>query len=134
MAKFSSFEEIIAWQKGMILCNKIYEITKRGSFSKDFPLRNQIRRAAISIPANIAEGFERDGNKELNQFLSIAKGSCGEVKTFLIIAKEQQYIFEETFDQLYRLADEIGKMVGGWMVYLRKRNFKGYKYRTMIDK
>lgn len=83
MASLTRFEDIAAWQKARLLTRRIYEVTGKGAFSRDFELRNQIRRAAISSMSNIAEGFERDGNNEFRQFLAIAKGSAGEVKSQL---------------------------------------------------
>ena len=80
MAKISRFEDIEAWKKARELTKKIYEITTQGNLARDYALKDQLRRAAISIMANIAEGFEREGNKEFKQFLSMAKGSVGEVK------------------------------------------------------
>jgi len=133
MSTITCFKDIIVWQKGMKLSNGIYEVTKKGPFSKDFPLRDQIRRAAISIPANIAEGFERNGNRELQQFLSIAKGSSGEIMTFLLIARAQKYIDDDTFQQLNGLAEEVGKMIGGWIMYMKKKKFKGSKYNSLHD-
>ncbi|MBJ7429558.1 MAG: four helix bundle protein, partial [Bacteroidia bacterium] len=86
MSKIEKVEDLISWQKSKDLTIEIYKITKNSSFSKDFGLCNQIQRAAVSIPSNIAEGFGRGGNKEFLQFLSIAKGSLYELKTQLIIA------------------------------------------------
>ena len=78
MSTFSTFEEIEAWQKARELTKRIYQISARGSFSKDFGLRDQVRRASVSIMSNVAEGYERGGTKEFLQFLSIAKGSVGD--------------------------------------------------------
>jgi len=92
MATFKKFEDITAWQKARELTRLVYEITKNGNFSKDFSLRDQIRRASVSIMSNIAEGFDRGGRKEFIQYLSIAKGSVGEVKSQLYTALDQKYI------------------------------------------
>ncbi len=86
MASAQRFEDIKAWQKARELVKNIYQATSVGKFARDFVLRDQIRRAAVSIMSNIAEGFEREGNKEFLQFLSLAKGSCGEVRAQLYVA------------------------------------------------
>jgi four helix bundle protein len=81
VATFQTFEEIAAWQKARELTRQIYTVSHRGIFSKDFGLRDQIRRASVSIMSNIAEGFERSGTGEFTHFLAIAKGSAGEVRS-----------------------------------------------------
>jgi len=129
MATFHRFEEIEGWQKARQLTQEIYAISKQGNFAKDFALRDQIRRAAISIMSNIAEGFERDGNKEFVQFLSSAKGSIGEVRTQLYVALDQNYIDQPTFNQLNALAIETAKKIGGLIKYLRRTDIKGLKYK-----
>jgi four helix bundle protein len=104
MATIKKFEDIEAWQKGRQLKLEVYRFSKRGDFIKDFALREQIRRAAISVTANIAEGFERDGNREFIQFLSNSKGSCGEVQDHLYTALDEQYITKDEFERLYAQA------------------------------
>ena len=128
MATFRSFEEIDAWQKGRELAKAVYEITERGLFSKDFGLKDQIRRASVSIMSNIAEGFERDGTKEFIQFLSIAKGSTGEVKSQLYVAFDQGYLTQREFDTITGLAEEAGRMIAGLMTYLKHSGMKGAKF------
>jgi len=129
MSTFRSFEEIEAWQKARELTRRIYSVSNQGCFSKDFGLRNQICRASVSIVSNIAEGFERDGMGEFVQFLSIAKGSTGEVRAQLHVALDQNYIDKETFHQLLALTTETGRMIGGLMNYLRKAQIKGTKFK-----
>jgi four helix bundle protein len=129
MATFQSFEEIEAWQKARGLTREIYAVSNKGAFSKDFGMRDQIRRASVSIMSNIAEGFERGGTREFIQFLSMAKGSSGEVRSQLYVAVDQGYIDKETFEQLYALASEASRMITGLMKYLRKSNVKGVKYK-----
>jgi len=90
------FEDLIAWQHGRALCRDIYRLTEMQPFARDFALRDQIRKAAISIPSNISEGFERYRPGEFHQFLSIAKGSTGELRTQLYLASDVGYIDEET--------------------------------------
>jgi len=129
MATFQRFEDIIVWQKSRILSRDIYRVTKQGPFSKDFGLRNQICNASSSVMSNIAEGFERSGNGEFGQFLSIAKGSIGEVKSQLYIAFDQEYLDKETFERLFSAATEISKMINGLMGHIRDSSMKGIKYK-----
>ena len=129
MATIKKFEDIQAWQKGRELKQAVYRCTKRGEFAKDFALREQIRRAVISITANIAEGFERDGNRELTQFLSISKGSTGEVQDHLYTALDENYITQQEFDALYAQASEVAKLAASFMNYLRQSQLRGQKYR-----
>lgn len=129
MATFRSVEDIDAWKKARHLTDVIYRLTKSGPFSKDFALRDQVRRACISIMSNIAEGFERDGAGEFAQFLSMAKGSVGELRSQLYIALDQKYIDTSTFKDLTELCLEISKMIRGLMVYLRKSSIRGAKYK-----
>lgn len=120
MARIERFEDIQAWQKARELARAIYAISDVGSFSRDFGLRDQIRRAAVSIMANIAEGFERGGDAEFRRFLAIAKGSTGEVKAQLYVALDAGLIERTQFDHLYELATETGNLIGGLMRYLAK--------------
>lgn len=95
--KAKTFEDLEGWKASRLLCRSVYAATTNGGFQRDSALRNQIRRAAISVMSNIAEGFERDGNKEFVQFLSQAKGSCGEVRSQLYAALDQAYVSDESF-------------------------------------
>ena len=111
--KVSRFEDIIAWQKARLLTARIYQVTGQGKFDRDFGLKDQIRRAAVSIMSNIAEGFERGKPSEFHQFLSIAKGSCAELRSQLYIAFDAGYLDQEIFNQLMTAAVEVGRIVGG---------------------
>ncbi|HEY1371877.1 MAG TPA: four helix bundle protein [Candidatus Binatia bacterium] len=113
MAAFENIEQISAWQKARELTQLIYRISNGTAFSKDFALRDQIRRAGVSIMSNIAEGYERSGTGEFVQFLSIAKGSVGEVISQLYVAHDQRYISDQEFQQLSRLAKETGRIIAG---------------------
>jgi len=113
MAKIQRFEDIIAWQKARTLTKSIYEITQSGTFSKDYDLKMQIRRAAVSIMSNIAEGYERGGSKEFRQFLSIAKASCAEFRSQLYVAADIGYLQDGQFRNLLSQAEEVGRIVGG---------------------
>lgn len=117
------------WQKSMNLITSVYGITRGETFSKDRSLVYQLRKSGISIASNIAEGFERDGNKELVNFLYIAKGSCGELKCQLQIARNLGYIEPICFEELYNLAGLISKSIGGLIKYLKNSDFKGKKYK-----
>jgi|SRR5690242_6456150 len=101
MGKIEKFEDIIAWQKARELTKEIYAHAKAGLFVKDYGLRDQIQRASVSIMGNVAEGFDRGGDKEFIQFLSISKGSYGEVKSHLYVALDQQYVSSTQFNRLY---------------------------------
>ena len=129
MSTFLRFEDIEAWQKARELTKSIYEISKRGKFATDFAFRDQIRRSSVSIMANIAEGHERGGNKEFVQFLSVAKGSVGEVRSHLYVALDQDYITKAEFEGVSASAVEIGRMIAGLITYLRKTKIKGAKFR-----
>jgi four helix bundle protein len=130
VATFRSFEELDIWRKAREITRKIYNLSNEGLFGKDFALRDQIRRACISIMANIAEGFERSGTGEFLQFLAMAKGSAGEVRSLLYIALDQGYVEQETFDQLSAQTGEISRMIGSLMNYLKKSKIRGAKYKT----
>ncbi len=110
MGSFQRFEDIKAWQKARKLTRQIYEITSEQQFHKDFGLRDQIRRAAVSIMANIAEGFGRKTNKEFANFLVISHGSTAETQSHLYIAIDLNYISQEKFAELYQQLDEISRM------------------------
>ncbi|MEW5978629.1 MAG: four helix bundle protein [Acidobacteriota bacterium] len=107
------FEELIAWQKARALTAEIYRVTSEGSFARDFGLRDQIRRACVSVMSNIAEGFERNRPGEFHQFLSIAKASCGEVRSQLYVALDAGYLSKEVFEALRSRAEEISRITGG---------------------
>lgn len=113
MATIRRFEDIIAWQKARILTREIYDLSKQGQFAKDFGLTDQLRRASVSIMSNIAEGFDRESSAEFARFLSIAKGSCAEVRSQLYIALDVGYLTQAEFDRLVDLAIEVSKLISG---------------------
>jgi four helix bundle protein len=129
MAPIKKFEDIEAWQKTRELAKTIYDVTAGGKFSRDFGLKDQIRRAAVSILSNIAEGFERGGDKEFVQFIAMAKGSSAEVRAQLYVALDQGYVAQETFDRLSDLTIQINRMLSGLMKYLRSSEYKGSKFK-----
>ena len=128
MASIEKFEDIEAWQKARELTREIYRVTNDGGFSRDFGLRDQIRRASVSIMSNIAEGFGRGGNREFIQFLSVAKGSASEVQAQLYVAVDAGYISTDHFRQLYSLAQSTGNLIGGFIRYLSRSTNKGVKF------
>ena len=111
MSVFKTFEEINAWQNARVLVKDVYALTRCGDFCKDYGLKDQIQRAAVSICSNIAEGFERRGNKELINFLWIAKGSAAEVCSQLYNARDLGYITDEQFKTIYDSSKQIGGML-----------------------
>lgn len=123
------FEDLEVWKEAIALTNRIYKITADPKFSKDFGLRDQIRRASVSVMSNIAEGFERGGNPELIQFLYIAKGSCGEVRAQLYVAKDQDYVGEETFDELFKSSKRLSVMISNLIEYLKGSGVQGAKFK-----
>ena len=129
MATIERFEDIEAWKKARELTREIYAVSRQAAFAKDFGLKDQIRRAAVSIMSNIAEGFERGGDKEFAQFIVLAKGSSAEVRSQLYVALDEGYIDQDTFERLSRATLEINWMLMGLMKYLRNSEYKGSKFR-----
>jgi len=128
MATIKSFEDIEAWQKARSLSKEIFDLTTVGTFSRDFGLRDQINRASGSIMDNIAEGFERSGTKEFIQFLAIAKGSAGEVRSQLYRALDRNHIGLDQHAILLESTIQISKMINKFIIYLRDANLKGMKF------
>jgi len=122
--KIEKFEDLVAWQKARELTRNIYSITNQGEFSRDFGLRDQIRRASVSIMSNIAEGFERGGRSEFHQFLVIAKGSCAELRSQLYVALDVDYINKDVFKDLYSLSMETSRIIGGLRAAVYKQKIK----------
>jgi four helix bundle protein len=131
MPTFRKFQDIEAWQKARELTRELYAVSSKGSFSKDFGLRDQIRKAGVSIMANIAEGFERDGTAEFIQFLAVAKGSAAEVVSHAYVALDQGYITKQEFDRVATLATEVGRMLAALMNYLRRSGTRGIKFKAV---
>ena len=111
--KIERFNDLIAWQKARELTKNIYRITNQGEFKSDYGLRDQMRRASVSIMSNIAEGFDRAGRREFHRFLVIAKGSCAEVQSQLYVALDAYYIERKIFDKLLELTLEVSRILGG---------------------
>jgi four helix bundle protein len=128
--RIERFEDLDCWKNARSLVNQIYSLSRKGDFSKDFGLKDQIKRASVSVLSNIAEGFERGSNNEFIQFLYIAKGSVGEVLSQLYVAMDQGYVMEKEFVKVHGLARETSKMIGGLIEYLKNSRMKGPKYST----
>ncbi len=129
MANIERFEDLRAWKLARVLTNRIYDFSVVGEFSRDFGLRDQMRKAAVSIVSNIAEGFERDGDKEFVQFLFVAKGYCGELRSQLYIAHDRRYVTDEEFSELFGTTLEVSRMISGLIKYLRQSPMAGKKYK-----
>ncbi len=122
MSAFKSFVEIKSWQKARELNRLVYRETCHGVFAKDYDLRSQMRRASVSIMANIAEGFGRRSDKEFCNFLNIAQGSAREVQSHCYCALDLGYIDEKRFTDLVRLAEEITRMIFALMQHLQRKS------------
>jgi four helix bundle protein len=129
--KAEGFEDLVIWKQSRELVNQTYTITRKDKFSKDWALVDQIRKAAIFVMSNISEGFERGSNTEFMQFLYIAKASCGELRSQLIIAYDQGYINKEEFNDTYNLARKDAGIIGNFINYLKASKIKGSKYKLV---
>lgn len=131
MSSIRRFEDLEAWKISREITKEIYRISKNDLFARDFGLRDQIRRASVSIMSNIAEGFERDGDKEFINFLSIAKGSSGEVRAQLYVALDQNYISQDEFNTLHNKVTENSRVIAGLIKYLKQSDLKGKKFKAV---
>ena len=129
MATFRSFEEIEAWRKARQLTEEVYRVNATGGFARDYPLRDQLRRACVSVMSNIAEGFERDGNGEFVQFLPVAKGTVDEVRSQLYIAVDRRCITGPAFISLSERCSEVSRMIAGLIEYFRSSTIRDGKYK-----
>lgn len=128
MAIIKQFEDLEVWKLAFETADKVYDLTLVGPLKSDFALRDQIRRCAVSIFSNIAEGFERDGNREFINFLSIAKGSCGELRSQILFANKRGYITDEDLQSLTKHLIEISNQISGFQRYLRDSDMRGRKF------
>ena len=122
------FEDLEIWKEARELCKVIFRLTEKEPFSRDFKLRDQIKASSGSIMDNIAEGFERGGNKEFINFLGISKGSCGECRSQSYRSFDYQYINQETLDDLIARTLQLSKKISSFITYLKKSEFKGPKF------
>ncbi len=129
MGSFKRFEDILSWQQARVLCTRIGVLIDEERFKKNFRLIYQIEGSAGSIMDNIAEGFERGGNKEFIQYLSIAKASCGETRSQLYRALDRNYINQIEFQELYDMVISISNLIQKLMTYLSASDLKGVKYK-----
>ena len=130
MARVERFEDLEIWKMARVFCKDVVRITNYDAFSKNFRLRDQIHGSSGSIMDNIAEGFERSGNKEFIQFLYIAKGSCGESRSQLCRALDAAYINHEEFTVLYQKTIELSQAIASFIKYLKQSEFTGSKYKA----
>ena len=128
MATINKFEDLDIWKLGRILCNDINKLALRTGLRTDYRLYNQIDGSSGSVMDNLAEGFERNGNREFIQFLSIAKASCGETRSQLYRVYDRSYLNEKEFEDLKEQALVLSRKIGAFMGYLAKSDFKGSKF------
>ena len=128
--KITRFEELEIWQLARELYKTVFQITSREPFNHDYKFRDQIRASSGSISDNIAEGFERGGNKEFIQFLSISKGSCGETRNQAYRAFDSQYIDKKELDELLERTDLISRKIAALIKHMKSASQKGVKYDT----
>ncbi len=128
MATINHFEELEIWKMSRILCTEVYNIITKTELKNDYKLKEQINGSSGSVMDNIAEGFERNGNKEFRQFLSISKASCGETQSQLYRVLDRNYIDKEKFDELKELTIQLRKKIGSFIKYLNNNEYKGHKF------
>ena len=122
------FEDLEIWQQARQLCKIVYDLTAEGTFKNDYRFRDQIRASAGSVMDNIAEGFNRGGNKEFYQFLSVSEGSLGEVRSQSYRAFDVKYIDEEKHNEILAATDILGKKIWSLMQHLKSAEINGIKY------
>jgi four helix bundle protein len=120
--KYHTFEELPIWQEAIKLAIIIYNISSCSPWNRDFGLRDQIRRAIVSVSSNIVEGFEKNGNNEFVRYLRIAKGSVGETRNHLYIALSVDYISKDEFEKLNYTLTQLARQIGGFIIYLKQPN------------
>ena len=128
MSKIEQFEDLEIWQLAREISNEVYDLFTTTGLGKNYALRDQMDRSSGSVMDNIAEGFERNGNREFIQFLSISKASCGELRSQLYRVLDRSYINEETFNQLREKVTLESKKISSFINYLVKSGYKGTKY------
>ena len=129
MATIKRFEDLEVWQRAREVCRRVKVLTDKERFSKDFTLKDQIKRSSGSTMDNIAEGFERDGNKEFINFLSISKGSAGETRSQAYRAFDYEYINESELDSFVNELTQLSQKIGSFMNYLKDSEHKGLKFK-----
>ena len=134
MATITRFEDIEGWKKARELAQTVYQLTDSTAIARDFGLRDQLRRAAVSVMANIAEGFGRGGNREFILFLGHARGSCAELKSHFYVALDAGLLSKQGFARLYELASEMEGLVSGFMKYLQNSEARGRKFKNVDNR
>lgn len=129
MATINKFEDLEIWKRARIICKDIYSLSRKPDFYENKPLKNQILRSSGSIMDNIAEGFEREGNKEFIHFLSIAKASCGECRSQIYRALDQNNITQTEFEEMHDILILESKQINTFMQYIKRSNIKGNKFK-----
>lgn len=129
MATIQKFEDLEIWKLARILCDDINKVALNTDLRKDFKLYHQIDGSSGSVMDNIAEGFERNGNKEFIQFLSITKASCGETRSQLYRVFDRHYVTEDEFEKMKEQALNLSRMISAFMSYLLKSDFRGSKFK-----
>lgn len=129
MSSITKFEDLEIWKLAREICQELYLLREKSGLRTDYRLYDQINGSSGSIMDNIAEGFERNGNKEFAQFLSIAKASCGETRSQLYRVLDRKYISKEEFDLQYDKLQMLSKQIGGFRTYLQQSDFKGSKFK-----
>ena len=129
MSTIKKFEDLEIWQSARILCQDIHNIITTTSLNNDYKLRDQINSSSGSIMDNIAEGFERNGKNEFRQFLSIAKGSCGETRSQLYRVFDKKYINRKKFEEIKETTIILSKQLNSFINYLNRSNYDGTKYK-----
>ncbi len=129
MSSYKSFEDLEIWNRAREICQDVFLIRQESGLKNDFRLYDQINGSSGSIMDNIAEGFERNGNREFIQFLSVAKSSCGETRSQLYRVLDRGYISQDEFENYREKLLTLAKQIGGFMTYLQKSDFKGSKFK-----
>ena len=129
MATITKFEDLEIWQQARKLSKEVHEISKETELKQDYRFKEQIKAASGSVMDNIADGFERDGNLEFRQFLSIAKGSAGETRSQIYRLFDYEYISEEKFIELKNNYENLSGKIKNFITYLNKKDFKGNKFQ-----
>ena len=133
MASIHRFEDIEAWQEARRLTRAIYRVTRKGQFTKDWGVADQIQRASVSVMTNIVEGFDSGSNVEFGRFLSYVRRSASEVQSLLYVALDQSYITEDEFSELYEQAEKVRRMVTAFTTYLRSHRLNNAPTRQRAN-
>ncbi|MFH1577947.1 MAG: four helix bundle protein [Candidatus Omnitrophota bacterium] len=123
--RISKFEDIKTWNEAKILVNMVYDLTDKPLFKKDYGLRDQIQRAAVSSMSNIAEGFDGGSNSQFIQYLIYSRRSSSEIQSLLYVALDRKYIIQKEFDEVYEQAKKVGKLLNGFIKYLKQQKVTG---------